>query len=159
MGYRVGEDQSRANGTIFTICFQSNFRSLGPKPEVHYPADRPMAAGSLTSMSLKPVDEDFLSDVILIIRLPVRPSRLKAISMPTVLRNVWQRRNRLARARGLLGHPEVLTHTTAPAAIWARRRSEALPAHVARTAIISRTKAATGSASIIPSIAARRFVL
>src|SRR5262249_33320846 len=153
MGYRVGEDQSRANGTIFTICFQSNFRSLGPKPEVHYPADRLMAAGSLTSTSLKPVDEDFLSDVILIIRLPVRPSRLKAISMPTVLRNVWQRRNRLARAR------EVLTRTTSPAAIWARRRSEALPAHVARTAIISRTKAATGSASIIPSIAARRFVL
>jgi hypothetical protein len=71
---------------------------------------------------------DFVSEVILIIRLPVRPSRLKAISMPTVLRNVWQRRNRPARARGFLGHPAVLSGTSSPAAIRARRRSEALPA-------------------------------
>src|SRR5262245_65215334 len=100
---------------------------------------------------------DFVSEVILIIRLPVRPSRLKAISMPTVLRNVWQRRNRPARAGGLLGHPAVLTRTSSPAAIWARRRSEALPDHVPRTAMISRTKAATGSASMAPSIAVLRL--
>ena len=30
----------------------------------------------------------FASEVILIIRLPIRPSRLKVISMPAVLRNV-----------------------------------------------------------------------
>src|SRR5262249_58470498 len=58
---------------------------------------------------------DFVSEVILIIRLPVRPSRLKAISMPTVLRNVWQRRNRPARARGFFGHPAVLSGTPSPA--------------------------------------------
>src|SRR5262249_14963109 len=114
---------------------------------------------SLTQASrpLPPLARDFVSEVILIIRLPVRPSRLKAISMPTVLRYVWQRRSRLARARGFFGHPAVLSGTPSPAAIRARRRSEALPVHVLRTAMISRTKAATGSASMTPSIAARRL--
>ena len=100
---------------------------------------------------------DLVSEVILIIRLPVRPSRLKAISMPTVLRNVWQRRNRPARARGFLGHPAVLSGISWPAAIRAARRSEDLPAHVLRTAMISRTKAATGSASMTSSTAERRL--
>src|SRR5262249_51652595 len=39
----------------------------------------------------------------------------------------------------------------------ARRRSEALPVHVLRFAMICRTQAATGSASIKSSIAALRF--
>ena len=51
---------------------------------------------------------DFASAVIVIVRLPVRPSRLKAMSMPTVLRNVWHRRKRSAKARGFLGQPAVL---------------------------------------------------
>jgi hypothetical protein len=49
------------------------------------------------------VRRDFDSEAILIIRLPSRPSRLKAISMPADLRNVWQRRNRAASARGFGG--------------------------------------------------------
>ena len=115
--------------------------------------------GSLTQAS-RPLPTlirgDFVSEVILIIRLPVRPSRPKAISMPTVRRNVWQRRNRPARARGFLGHPAVVSSAPSLAAM-ARRRSEALPVHVLRTAMISRTKAATGSASMTPSIADRRL--
>src|SRR6516164_3134998 len=45
----------------------------------------------------------FSSDVrILITRFPARPSRLKAISMPSARRNVWVRRKCPARARGFL---------------------------------------------------------
>jgi hypothetical protein len=68
-------------------------------------SERPAAANHQQAFSLKPPDRclrwraaTFVSELILIIRLPVRPSRLKAISMPTVLRKVWQRRNRPARA-------------------------------------------------------------
>jgi hypothetical protein len=53
--------------------------------------------------------------------------------MPTVLRNVWQRRNRPAR-RGFLGHPAVLSGTSLPVVISIRRRSEVLPIHVLRPA-------------------------
>jgi hypothetical protein len=127
-------------------------------------SERSAAANHQQAFSLKPPDRclrwraaTFVSELILIIRLPVRPSRLKAISMPTVLRKVWQRRNRPARARGFFGHPAVLSGTFSPAAVRARRRSEALPVHVLRTAMISHTKAATGSASMTPSIAARRL--
>jgi len=42
---------------------------------------------------------------ILITLLPVRPSRLKAISMPSARRNVCARRKWPARTRGFLGQP------------------------------------------------------
>jgi hypothetical protein len=81
----------------------------------------------------------FASEVILIIRLPARPSRLKVTSMPTVLRKVWQRRSRAASARGFVGQAAVLL-----GAIFssrrARRRSEACPAQALRSTMISRTK-------------------
>ncbi len=41
-------------------------------------------------------------------RVPDRPSRPKAISIPKVRRNVWARRSRPASARGLLGQPPLL---------------------------------------------------
>src|SRR5215510_8785783 len=48
----------------------------------------------------------FSRDVrILITLLPARPSRLKAMSMPSVRRNVCARRKWPARARGFLGQP------------------------------------------------------
>jgi hypothetical protein len=133
----------------------SSVVSVGSVTDTRQPHHRQAFSASRPLPAL--VRGDFVSEVILIMRLPVRPSRLKAISMPTVLRNVWQRRSRPAKARGFLGHPAVLSGTSSPAAIGARRRSEALPAHVLRTAMISRTKAATGSASMMPSIAARRL--
>jgi hypothetical protein len=89
----------------------------------------------------------YASEVILIIRLPARPSRLKVISMPAVLRNVWQRRNRAASALGFVGQAVVLLGAIFSSRAL-RRRSEAFPTHAVRSAMISRTKVATGSASV-----------
>src|SRR5262249_23953053 len=87
--------------------------------------------------------------VILIVRIPNRPSRPKTISTPSMRRKLCARRNRPASARGLLGQPDRL----APGC----KRSDALPLHCALSAMISRTSAATGSVSTMFSIAARRL--
>src|SRR5262249_50203497 len=87
--------------------------------------------------------------VILIVRIPNRPSRPKTISILSVRRKLCARRSRPASARGLFGQPDRL----APIC----KRSDALPLHCALSAMISRTSAATGSASTMFSIAARRL--
>ena len=95
---------------------------------------------------------------MLIILLPARPSRLNVMSMPKALRNVCARRSRPASARGLLGQPVRLSERPSqlrPAP--SRSRSTAVPVHELRSAMISRTQEATGSASIIPSIADLRL--
>src|SRR5262249_52383697 len=94
----------------------------------------------------------FSRDVrILITLLPARPSRLKAMSMMSVRRNVCARRKWPARARGFLGQP-VLCFETLLRSKLTRRRSAALPVHELRSLMNSRTQAAIGSASMMPSI-------
>ena len=95
---------------------------------------------------------------ILITLVPARPSRWKEISMPRTRRNACARRNRPASAGGFLGQAVAPLGRPGPArSAPARTRSEALPDHVLRFAIICRTRAATWSASIRSSIAALQF--
>ena len=92
------------------------------------------------------------------ILLPAWPSRLNVMSMPSPRRNVCTRRRRPASARGFLGQPALLRETSSPAqSAQAIRRSEVLPVQLRRSAMISRTQAATGSVSMTLSIAALRF--
>jgi hypothetical protein len=69
------------------------------------------------------------------VRVPNRPSRPKTITIPTARRKVCARPSRPANARGLFGKPDRLAPTC--------RRSDALPIHCARSAMISCTQAAT----------------
>ena len=95
---------------------------------------------------------------ILMILLPSRPPRLKVRSMANTRRKVCARRRRPASARGFWGQPALsLDIPSAPRSAPARKRSAAVPVQELRSVMISRTQAATGSASIIPSIAALRF--
>src|SRR5438094_1208520 len=88
------------------------------------------------------------------ILFPARPSQLNVISMPSARRNVCSRRRRPARARGFFGQPVLsLEMPSLPRSAPARRRSAALPVHELRSAMISRTQVAIGSASIMHSIA------
>src|SRR5438874_2842254 len=100
-------------------------------------------------------DGMFESACILMILLPARPSRLNVMSMPRTRRNVCARRRRPASARGFLGQPARSVEMPS-LLLWsapARRRSAALPVHELRSAMISRTQVAIGSASIMHSIA------
>ena len=101
----------------------------------------------------------FSRDVrILITLLPARPSRLKAMSMPSVRRNVCARRKWPARALGFLGQPVLCFEIRSLLrSKLTRRRSAALPVHELRSLMNSRTQAAIGSASMMPSIAALRL--
>jgi len=65
---------------------------------------------SLTVLTVLTVfSHEFSCDtVIRMIRVPLRPSRLKEISMPNTRSAVWTRRSRLASARGDFGQPELL---------------------------------------------------
>ena len=93
----------------------------------------------------------------LIILVPVRPSRENVISIPKLRRNVCARRNRPASARGfLIPAPPVETSSRALCA-YRRIRSDALPIHMFRSAMMVRRQVAMGSASMMLSIAARRF--
>jgi hypothetical protein len=99
-----------------------------------------------------------LEALILMIRVPLLPSRVNAISMPSIRSDVWARRSRPASARGDFGQAEFPAKRPAAGELApARWSSDALPVHVGHLAIISRTWAATGSASITPSMAALRF--
>jgi hypothetical protein len=84
------------------------------------------------------------------VRVPNRPSRSKTISFPSARRKVCARRSRPASARGLFGQPDRLAPTC--------KRSDALPVHCVLSAMISRTWAGRGSASMIFSIAACRLL-
>jgi hypothetical protein len=93
----------------------------------------------------------------LIILVPVRPSRENAISIPSVRRNVCARRSRPASARGFLAQGTPVEMSLRALSAHKLRRSEALPVHVARLAMIVRRQVAMGSASMMLSIAALRF--
>jgi hypothetical protein len=93
----------------------------------------------------------------LIILVPLRPSRENVISMPSVRRNVCARRNRPASARGFFAHVEPLEMSARAWSPTKRKRSDALPVHVGRSIKSARTQVATGSASMMLSIAALRF--
>jgi hypothetical protein len=71
--------------------------------------------------------------LILIVRLPARPSRVKNISMPSIRRNVCARRSRPARAPGFFGQPALCSETTRARPAATRRRSEAVPAQLLRS--------------------------
>jgi hypothetical protein len=84
-----------------------------------------------------------------IVRVPARPSRLKPISMPSVRRNVCARRSRPASDLGVLGQSALLREASLlTRSAVARRRSEAVPVHVMRSAMRSRTQTATRSLSM-----------
>ena len=91
----------------------------------------------------------------LIILVPVRPSRENVISMPSVRRNVCALRSRPASARGFFAHAMPLSSRALSA--HKRKRSDALPVHMARSIMIARTQVATGSASMRLSMTALRF--
>jgi hypothetical protein len=93
------------------------------------------------------------NELSLIVCVPDRPSRLKDNSMPSMRRNVCARRRRPARTPGFFGQPALLFEIL----IAARRRSEAVPAQLPRSAMSLRTQTAIGSVSMIPSTAALRF--
>ena len=120
--------------------------------------DRPL---SLTVLTMLTVLWDGFSPmaVILIVRVPKRPSRPKTISIPSVRGKVCTRRSRPASARGVFGQPDRSAIMGLPATwVPASKRSDALPVHRARSAMISRTRAATGSASTMLSIASRACI-
>ena len=100
----------------------------------------------------------FSRDVRILMTFVPGPSRLKIMSMPSVRRDVCTRRKWPAMARGFLGQLVVpvvcLLRSTAT-----RRRSPALPVHDLRSLMRSRTQAAIGSASMMPSIAALRLAV
>jgi hypothetical protein len=141
------------------LRFQSTRHCLGssicPEAELDRADGGDGIVGNLSADARGAVSNAELS---LIVRAPPRPSRRKVISMPRIRRKVWARRRRPARARGLLGQSVCPLLSPSPGGLApARSRSEALPIHVLRSAIISRTRAATGSASIKSSTAALRF--
>src|SRR3954454_4659135 len=83
--------------------------------------------------------------VILMVRVPNRPSRPKTISIPSARSGVCARRSRPASARGLFGQPDRVQAAIAlpPTLMPTCKRSDALPVHCARSAMSSRTWAAT----------------
>src|SRR5436190_18178686 len=93
--------------------------------------------------------------VILMIRLPPRPSRPKAMSMPSTRRNVCARRRRPASARGFLGQPVLPLDMPSPLRSAPARRRAALPVHELRSTMISRTQAATESMIVDLRLAAQ----
>jgi hypothetical protein len=74
--------------------------------------------------------------LVLIVRVPNRPSRSKTILIPSVRRKVCARRDGPVSARGLFGQPYRLMPTC--------KSSDALPVHFARSAMISHTQAPPG---------------
>ena len=98
----------------------------------------------------------FSIPLTLIILVPPRPSRENVISMPSVRRKVCARRSRPASARGFLAHALPLDMSSR-ALSHKRKRSDALPVHVIRLAMIARTQVAMGSASMMFSMATLRF--
>lgn len=75
-------------------------RRRGHRPPVAKSADGADAA-DVPSSVLKP-------EVMLTVRVPAHPSRLKQISMPSMRRNVCARHSRPASALGVLGQPAPL---------------------------------------------------
>jgi hypothetical protein len=80
----------------------------------------------------------------LIIRVPLRPSRENVISIPIVRRNVCARRRRLESARGFFAHTPPVEISLRALSAHKLRRSDALPVHMVRLAIIVRTPSGYG---------------
>ena len=119
-----------------------------------------LGGGSLDPTSLSPTILTVLTVFCRVLRslitlVPVLPSRRKWTSMPSARRKICARRNRPASSRGLFGQVVFPLKSTEPKPV--RKSSEAVPVQVTRLAMISRTRAATGSASIKSSIAPLRF--
>jgi hypothetical protein len=93
----------------------------------------------------------------LIIRVPLRPSRENVISIPIVRRNVCARRRRPESALGFFAHAPPVEISLRALSAHKLRRSDALPVHMVRLAIIVRTQVAMGSASMMLSIPALRL--
>jgi hypothetical protein len=134
----------------------ANWAGSGPrKPQMS------IAAGVCSELgygNADGADGTFECARILMILLPSRPQRLNVMSMPKTRRKVCARRRRPASARGFWGQPVLsLDIPSTPRSAPARKRSAAVPVQVLRSAMISRTQAAIGSASIMSSIAALRF--
>jgi hypothetical protein len=129
-----------------------------PAPGSGFPDwERPSTLTILTVLTVSGVGCRY-DAFILIIRVPALPSRVNVMSMPSARSDVWARRNRPARALGDFGQPEpFVAYRSAEKSALTRRRSDALPVHVAYLLIISLMWAATGSASITSSVAAFRF--
>ena len=106
------------------------------------------------------IHKDGLAFVVtLIILVPVRPSRENVISMPSLRRNVCARRSRPASARGFFTHAGPPEMSSRALSAHNRNRSDALPVQVVRSIMIARTQVAIGSASMMLSMAARRFAV
>jgi hypothetical protein len=74
--------------------------------------------------------QKFSRDVILIMQVPSRPSPLNAISMPRVLRNACDLRNRAASARGFFGRSGIFSARVSPPKTVAFCSSYAVPTHL-----------------------------
>ena len=109
----------------------------------------------LTVLTLLTVSPAVL--LTLIILVPVRPSRENVMSIPSVRRNVCARRSRPASARGFLADPVPPEVAAGALSAHNRMRSDALPVHMVRSAMSARRQLATGSASMMLSMAALRF--
>jgi hypothetical protein len=84
----------------------------------------------------------------LITLVPVCPSRENVISIPSVRRNVRARRSRPASARGFFAHPLPAEAPSRALSEHKTKRSDALPSHIIRSAMIARMRLAVGSASM-----------
>src|SRR5262249_60427088 len=93
----------------------------------------------------------------LMILVPVLPSRENVIPIPTVRRKVCALRSRPASARGFLAHPMPPGGLSRALSAHNRRRSEALPVQLVRSAMIERRHVAMGSASTMLSMAVLGF--
>src|SRR6266511_914068 len=128
----------------------------GPQGCCSESAPDPLSLTLLTVLTVLTVFSG--NERIRITLLPARPSRLNAISIPSARRNDCARRKWPARARGFFAQPvpffgiRSLLRST-----LTRRRSAALPVQEGRSLMNSRTQAAIGSASMMPSIAALRL--
>src|ERR1700730_5307925 len=98
-----------------------------------------------------------LKALILIMRAPDRPSRPNAISIFNMRRNVWVRRGRGASAGGFVAHGGLIEVSPRALSAHRRNRSAALPVQLVRSPMILRTQVATGSASMMLSMAALRL--
>ena len=118
-------------------------------------ASRPIAA--VGSDKTDATDAIFALVLTLTILVAVRPSRENVISIPRVRRNVCARRSRPARARGFFAQLLPLELPSRAPSELNSKRSDAVPVHMVRLAIIARMRLAMGSASMMLSIAALRF--
>ena len=120
---------------------------------------KPDRSRTITARSTDDTDgTDGLSRILLtlIVLVPARPSRENVTSMPRVRRKVCARRSRPASARGFFAHPDRSRYPREhPSHTHAKGLTRSRPTF--RSAMSVRTQVATGSASMMLSMAALRF--